>query len=232
MKTIICEKNEAVRRAAESICGLLKEKPDAVLALACGETMAPLWAELSRACREGACSLKDARIFCATEYCGVSEEKSCRHALTKGLIETTDAREENCFFPDPDAPEQTDARVKEFGGLDLAVLGLGEDCHIGYNEPGTLFDTFTHVQKLTDRTRRQLLARGFSEGELPERAVTMGVRTLTDAGKILLLAFGEAKAAAVFQMLYAKTTSYIPAAYLQIPPEVTVILDIAAAARL
>ena len=232
MKTIICEKNEAVRRAAESICGLLKEKPDAVLALACGETMVPLWAELSRACGEGACSLKDARIFCATEFCGVSEEMSCRHALTKGLIETTDAREENCFFPDPDAPEQTDARIKALGGLDLAVLGIGEDCHIGYNEPGTLFDTFTHVQKLTDRTRRQLLARGFSEGELPERAVTMGVRTLTDAGKILLLAFGEAKAAAVFQMLYAKTTSYIPAAYLQIPPEVTVILDIAAAARL
>ena len=232
MKTIICEKNEAVRRAAESICGLLKEKPDAVLALACGETMAPLWAALSRACGEGACSLKDARIFCATEFCGVSEEMSCRHALTKGLIETTDAREENCFFPDPDAPEQTDARIKALGGLDLAVLGIGEDCHIGYNEPGTLFDTFTHVQKLTDRTRRQLLARGFSEGELPERAVTMGVRTLTDAGKILLLAFGEAKAAAVFQMLYAKTTSYIPAAYLQIPPEVTVILDIAAAARL
>ena len=112
------------------------------------------------------------------------------------------------------------------------MLGLGEDCHIGYNEPGTLFDTFTHVQKLTDRTRRQLLARGFSEGEIPERAVTMGVRTLTDARKILLLAFGEAKAAAVFQMLYAKTTSYIPAAYLQIPPEVTVILDVAAAARL
>ena len=232
MKTIICEKNEAVRQAAEIVSGLLKEKPDAVLALACGETMAPLWAELSRACAEGACSLKDARILCATELCGISEEKSCRHALTKGLIETTDAREENCFFPDPDAPEQTDARIRALGGLDLAVLGVGEDCHIGYNEPGTLFDTFTHVQKLTDRTRRQLLARGFSEGELPERAVTMCVRTRTDAGKILLLAFGEAKAAAVFQMLYAKTTSYIPAAYLQISPEVTVILDDAAAARL
>ena len=232
MKTIICEKNEAVRQAADLVCGLLKEKPDAVLALACGETMAPLWAELSRACREGACSLKDARILCAAELCGVSEEKSCRHALTRGLIETTDARKENCFFPDPDAPEMTDARIEELGGLDLAVLGIGEDCHIGYNEPGTLFDTRTHVQKLTDRTKKQLLSRGFPEGELPEMAVTMGVRTLTDARKILLLAFGEAKAAAVFQMLYAKTTSYIPAAYLQIPPEVTVILDVAAAARL
>ena len=100
MKTIICEKNEAVRQAAEIVCGLLKEKPDAVLALACGETMAPLWAELSRACHEGACSLKDARIRCVTELCGVSEEKSCSHALNRGLIETTDARKENCFCPE------------------------------------------------------------------------------------------------------------------------------------
>ena len=232
MKTIICEKNEAVRRAAESICGLLKEKPDAVLALACGETMVPLWAELSRACREGACSLKDARIFCAAEFCGVSEEMSCRHALTKGLIETTDAREENCFFPDPDAPEQTDARIKALGGLDLAVLGLGENCHIGYNEPGVLFASGTHVQKLTDRTKRQLMKRGFVAEDMPESAVTMGIKTLTDAREILLLATGEDKAAAVYQMLYAKTTPYIPAAYLQIPPEVTVLLDEAAAEKL
>ena len=141
MKTIICEKNDAVRQAAEIVSGLLKEKPDAVLALACGETMAPLWAELSRACTEGACSLKDARILCATELCGVSEEKSCRRALTKGLIEMTDARKENCFFPDPDAPEKTDARIKElglkaedywwytelrkFGGVVHAGFGLG-----------------------------------------------------------------------------------------------------------
>ena len=232
MKTVICEKDEAVRQAAETVAALLRGKPDAVLALACGKTMEPLWAELSRLCQAGACSLRDARILCATELCGVSAEKSCRRALTAGLLERTDARKENCFFPDPDAPERTDALIAQFGGLDLAVLGIGENCHIGYNEPGTLFDTRTHLQKLTDRSRRQLLARGFTESELPGRAVTMGVATLTDARNILLLAFCEAKAAAVFQMLYAKTTSYIPAAYLQIPPEVTVFLDRAAAKRL
>ncbi len=232
MKTIICEKKEAVRKAAEIVCALLKEKPEAVLALACGETMAVFWEELARACREGNCSLSGARIFCVTEFCGISGEKSCRHALTAGLLEKTDVQAENCFFPDADVPEQTDALIAALGGLDLAVLGIGENCHIGYNEPGTLFNTKTHVQKLTERTRKQLLARGFTESELPEKAVTMGVGTLTDARNILLLAFGEAKAAAVFQMLYAKTTSYIPAAYLQIPTEVTVILDRAAAERL
>ena len=232
MKTIICEKNEALEKAADVVCSLLTEKPDAALALACGETMVPLWEELAGRCADGACSLAQARIFCVTELCGVSYEKSCRRALTEGLLNETDAQRDNVFFPDPDAPEETDTRIEALGGLDLAVLGIGENCHIGYNEPGTLFDTRTHVRKLTDRSKRQLLARGFAEGDLPEKAVTMGVRTLTDARKILLLAFGEAKAAAVFQMLYAKTTSYIPAAYLQIPPEVTVFLDRAAAERL
>ena len=232
MKTIICEKAEAVEKAADMICVLLREKPDAVLALACGETMRPLWEELARRCADGACSFAQARIFCVTELCGVPAEKSCRYALTAGLLEKTDARAENCFFPDPDAPEEYDARIEALGGLELAVLGIGENCHIGYNEPGTLFDTGSRVQKLTERTKKQLLKRGFSEAELPEAAVTMGVKTLTDARKILLLAFGKEKAAAVFQMLYAKTTSYIPAAYLQIPPEVTVLLDSAAAENL
>ena len=232
MKTIICEKNEAVEKAAELVAEVLRAKPDAVLALSCGETMVPLWARLAALCSEGSLSLRDARIFCVTEFCDVPEEKSCRFALTRGLIETTDAQSENCFFPDPEAPEKSDARIEALGGIDLAILGLGEDCHIGYNEPGTLFDTLTHVQKLTDRTRRQLLGRGFSEEELPGYAVTLGIRDLTRAKKILLLAFGEEKAAAVFQMLYAKTTSYVPAAYLQIPLEVTVLLDGAAAAKL
>ena len=232
MKTIICEKAEALEKAADQVCALLNEKPDAALALACGKTMEPLWAVLSKRCEKGLCSFEKARVFCVTEYCGLPEKMTCRHALTKGLVEKTDLKSENCFFPDPAAPEETDARIEAVGGLDLALLGIGENCHIGYNEPGTLFDSHTHVQKLTERTRKQLIKRGFSEGELPERAATLGIAALTDARKILLLAFGEEKAAAVFQMLYAKTTSYIPAAYLQIPPEVTVLLDGAAAEKL
>jgi glucosamine-6-phosphate deaminase len=232
MKTIICEKNKALEKAADIICSRLAEKPDTALALACGETMVPLWEKLAGRCAEGACSFTQARILCVTEYCGVPYEKSCRRALTAGLVERTDAQAENVFFPDPETPEETDRRIEAFGGLDLAVLGIGENCHIGYNEPGTLFDSRTHVQKLTERTRKQLLKRGFSEADVPETAVTMGIKTLTDSRKILLLAFGEEKAAAVFQMLYAKTTSYIPAAYLQIPLQVTVLLDGAAAEKL
>ena len=233
MKTILCKnEREWVENAVNMIRTQLSGRPESVLALACGETMKPLWKQLTEDCARGACSLKDARILCVTELCDVEEAKSCRFALTKGLLEKTGARPENCFFPDPNAPEAYDRLIDELGGIDLAVLGLGENCHIGYNEPGTLFDSRTHVQKLTDRTRRQLLKRGFSEADVPETAVTMGIKTLCGARQILLLARGEEKAAAVYQMLYAKTTSYIPAAFLQIPLNVTVLLDEGAAREL
>ena len=227
MKTEICKNtNDLVEIAVKAIQNQLNTKPDSVLALACGETMKPLWAALSDV------SMQEARVLCVTELIGAEEAKTCRHALTEGLIERTDLRPENCFFPDPDAPEAYDRLIDDLGGVDLAVLGIGEDCHIGYNEPGTLFEARTHVQKLTDRTKRQLLKRGFTEADMPEHAVTMGIHDLTKARKILLLAFGEDKSAAVYQMLYAKTTPYIPAAYLQIPPEVTVLLDEKAAGKL
>ena len=227
MKTEICKNtNDLVEIAVKAIQNQLNTKPDSVLALACGETMKPLWAALSGV------SMQEARVLCVTELIGAEEAKTCRHALTEGLIERTDLRPDNCFFPDPDAPEAYDRLIDDLGGVDLAVLGIGEDCHIGYNEPGTLFEARTHVQKLTDRTKRQLLKRGFTEADMPEHAVTMGIHDLTKARKILLLAFGEDKSAAVYQMLYAKTTPYIPAAYLQIPPEVTVLLDEKAAGKL
>ena len=229
MKTEICKTTaELVEIAAKTIQNQLNQKPDSVLALACGETMKPLWAALA----EHAPVMKDARVLCITELCGVEEGKTCRHALTEGLLRKTDIKPENCFFPDADAPEDCDRLIESLGGIDLAVLGIGEDCHIGYNEPGTLFDTATHVQKLTDRTRRQLLKRGFTEQDMPQYAVTMGVRTLTDAGEILVIASGGDKAGAVYQMVYAKTTPYIPAAYLQIPLEVTAIFDNEAAGEL
>ena len=233
MKTEICKNTtELVEFAVKAVQKQIDSKSDSVLALACGETMKPLWAKLVELCDKGELIFQNARILCVTELCGVEEAKSCRHALITGLTEKTDIKHENCFFPDPDDPEDYDRLIEDLGGIDLAVLGIGEDCHIGYNEPGTLFESRTHVQKLTDRTKRQLLKRGFTEADMPETAVTMGIKSLTDAREILLLATGEDKSAAVYQMLYAKTTPYIPAAFLQIPLEVTVLLDEAAASRL
>ncbi len=232
MRTIICEKKELAVRGAEMLANVVRNKPDAVLALACGRTMQALWEQLSEQYLERELSFDRIRVLSVTEFVGVEKENSCRRALEDGLIKKTDIKPENLFTPDSEDPKSYDRLIETLGGIDLAVLGIGEDCHIGYNEPGTLYETYTHVQKLTDRTKRQLLKRGFTEKNMPQNAVTMGIKTLTDARSILLLAEGGDKAGAVYQMVYARTTPYIPAAYLQIPLEVTAIVDTEAAREL
>ena len=232
MKTIICEKNEAYDRAARYIADCLRKKPDAVLAMSCGKTMEGMWPALVKLYEQGGVSFGKAHIFLAAELIGTEENRTCRRSLETGLLQKVDIPAENCFYPDSESPEAYDRQIDKLGGIDLAVLGIGENCHIGYNEPGTLFDTRTHVQKLTDRTKRQLLKRGFTEKNMPQHAVTMGIKTLTEARDILVLAVGGDKAGAVYQMVYAKTTPYIPAAYLQIPLEVTAIFDREAAGEL
>ena len=229
MKIIKGEAFEIEEQAARQIKDIVCAKPDAVIALAAGRDMKGLYKRLGEMCAAGEISLKNARILAVTEF---SERHDCENFLREQLLRTADISGENCFFPDAAAPEEYDRLIESFGGLDLAVLGIGQDAHIGYNEPATPFDSHTHVQKLTDRTKRQLSERGYADENMPEYAVTMGIKTLTEARNIILLAGGEDKAAAVFEMVYGKTITYIPASFLQIPTEVTVYLDTVAASRL
>ena len=232
MKTIVCEKEDCCRRAAEQILELLEQKPSAVLALACGRSMTPLFQELAGRCAAGELRVQEARVFAVTEFENCPAELSCRAQLERELLARTDLRPENCFFLSPDAAEEYEQRIAETGGLDLAVLGLGDNAHFGYNEPATPYDSRTHRQKLTDATRRQLAERFGTEAAVPAYAWTMGVKTVLEARQILVLAFGEEKAKPAFQMLYARDDSYVPAAFLQLPLNVTVYLDPAAAAKI
>ena len=201
MKTLIRAQDELFRLAADKVCSLLREKPDAALTLAAGRTMIPLW-----------------ELLC--------------EAAAERLLRKIGVPEENCFWLTEENADRCDEAIRRCGGLDLAVLGLGVNAHIGYNEPGTQFSTGCRVQKLTGKTKQQL-AWLFPDGaSVPEKAVTMGIRTLTQAKEILVLAVGEEKAKAVFDMLYARDDSVIPAAFLQIPANVTVCVDPAAGSRL
>lgn len=231
MKTIIRSREECCRLAAEEICGLLKKKPEAVLALAAGRSTRGLYQELGKLCAAGELSLRKARVFAVTEFEDCPEELSCRRDLETALA-GTDLDPAGCRFLTGETAEDYDAAIAAAGGLDLAVLGLGDNAHIGYNEPATPFDSHTHRQKLTDATRRQLASRFGGEEQVPATARTMGVKTLTQARQILLLAFGEEKAKPAFQMLYARTDSAVPAAFLQVPLNVSVYLDEAAAEKL
>ncbi len=232
MKTVISDYDELIKKAAEQIKAVLGRKPGAVLALAAGRTTAGLYEELSKMCAAGEISFKDARLFAVTEYVDCQEEKSCRHELEQGFVKKTDIREENCVFLDRDNLEQYDALIAAAGGLDLALLGLGVNAHIGFNEPATQYDTLSHMQKLTDKSRRAL-AEEFAGAEgAPEYALTMGIKTIVSAREIIVLAFGDEKSEAVFNMLYARDDSVVPAAFLQIPSDVTAYIDGAAARKL
>ena len=232
MKTLIRAQDELFRLAADKVCSLLREKPDAALTLAAGRTMFPLWELLCEAAAGGEADFSAARFFQTAEFLGVPEEKSLRRLTEERLLRKIGIPEENCFWLTEENAGRCDEAIRRCGGLDLAVLGLGINAHIGYNEPGTQFSTGCRVQKLTGKTKQQLAWLFPDAASVPEKAVTMGIRTLTQAKEILVLAVGEEKAKAVFDMLYARDDSVIPAAFLQIPANVTVYADPAAGSRL
>ena len=229
MKTLIKELPELEKSCAGEVQKLLKEKHGAVLALTAGRTTEGLYALLSDMCRRGELSFREAKIFAVTEYVGGEAANSCRSILKKQLIDNIDLPEGSFFVPEEKEPEKYDALIEAAGGIDLCILGIGINGHIGYNEPATPFDSHTHVQKLTDATHRQYQG---GERQLTEYALTMGIKTIVSSRNILLLAAGQEKADAVFKMIYGRTDSYIPAAFLQIPLDVTACVDPAAAAKL
>lgn len=231
MKTIIADYERAAQLAADRICALIEIKPDAVLALSGGKSTVTLYKELKKRYNANKLSLKSVKLFLVADYIGLEENdpRLYRSELKKALIETTDIRMENCFFIDDKNFSEYDALIAAAGGIDLCVLGIGRNAHIGFNEPATQFNTFSHRQKLTDKTRREKADAFGGEDKVPEYGVTMGIKTITQARDIIVLAFGEDKKGPVFQMLYARDDSVFPAAFLQLPLNVTVIADKAAA---
>ena len=232
MKTIISDKKSSQMRIAERISRLIKEKPDAVLALAGGRSVQGLYEALLEMHRSGKLSFAGVRVFAVAEYVDAEAAHSHRRTIYEDFLAHTDIAPENCFFPKAEECEEYERLIEAAGGIDLAVLGLGENAHIGYNEPATPFSSLTHVQKLTDATKRQNLAIFGAYDRVPEKAVTMGIKTIISAKEIFVLAFGESKAQAVHKMLYGRNDSVIPAAFLQIPMNVTAWLDEAASSEL
>lgn len=229
MKTVIAAPEELNRQIAETIKTLLAGKPEAALGLTAGRTTQGLYRLLSQMCTQKEISFAKAKVFAVTEYVGAQPGCSCRDILLRELIDHTDLNPANFFLPDENAPEQYDAAIRSAGGLDLCLLGIGINGHIGYNEPATPFDSLTHLQKLTDATRRQYAG---TDRQLTEQALTMGIKTIVSSRETLLLATGPEKADAVFKMIYGRTDSTVPAAFLQIPLEVTAYIDPAAAGKL
>lgn len=217
-------------KAAAEVKQLLAEKPDAVLALSAGEDCLRLLERLAEMQQAGEICFSRAKFFAVTEFC--AGEHSIKDRLTEAFLSCVDVDKDNCFFLAEDNVEQYDEMLSACGGIDLAILDIGLNARIGFNEPATPFDSLTHRQKLSDSSRRELAPLFGTEEKVPEYGLTMGIKTLVSARSIMLLATGESRAEPVFRMLYGRNDSYVPAAFLQIPLNVTVYLDGASAQKL
>lgn len=232
MQLIVTDPQQAAVRAAGLYVDLLRRKPDAVLGLATGSTPLGLYARLAALYRAGELSFRRATSFNLDEYVGLpaTHDQSYRYFMEHNLFSHVDLPAERTHVPSGlDVSDAAlagyDAAIEAAGGIDLQLLGLGGNGHIGFNEPGTPFGLGTHVVELTARTRQDNARFFASLDEVPTHAATMGVKTVMHARAILLLAFGSAKAEAVRAALIGPVTEEVPASVLQLHPDVTVICD-------
>lgn len=239
MKLIVASPETAAVQAAGLYVDLLGRKPDAVLGLATGSTPLGLYARLAALHREGALSFANATSFNLDEYVGLppTHDQSYRYFMEHNLFAHIDLPAARVHVPSgldvsDAALSGYDAAIEAAGGIDLQLLGLGGNGHIGFNEPGTPFALGTHVVALTERTRRDNARFFATPDEVPTHAATMGVKTVMHARAILLLAFGRAKAEAVRASFAGPVTPDVPASVLQLHPNVTVFCDEEAASLL
>jgi glucosamine-6-phosphate deaminase len=242
MEVII--KNDALsgsHAAAGVVARLIREKPDAVLGLATGSTPLLLYKELIRMHREEGLDFSQVTTFNLDEYIGLPADhtQSYYRFMRDNLFSQINIRPENAHIPDgmtPDVPAFCAAYEKEIvdaGGIDLQVLGIGSDGHIGFNEPSSSFASRTRIKTLTLQTVSDN-ARFFDgdESKVPHHCITMGIGTIMDARGVLMLAFGENKAEAVAATVEGPITALIPASVLQQHPHAKLFIDESAASKL
>jgi glucosamine-6-phosphate deaminase len=236
-RLIVLEDAAAVAdHATAHIVQRLKAKPGLVLGFPTGETPRGIYARLVKAYRSGGVSFANAASFNLDEYLGLPpDHPASYHAyMREMLFRHIDIDPARAHLPNGLAGDATaeglryERAITEVGGIDLMVLGIGGNGHIGFNEPGSPFDTRTRPVRLTEATRAAN-KHSFPAGEtVPESAITMGIATILDAREILLVATGPAKAAALAAALHGPQSPQCPASVLRCHPAVTVVCDGAA----
>lgn len=238
MEVIILKDYEAVsKKAFEVMKEVVANKEDAVLGLATGSTPIGLYENMIKDHKENGTSYAKCQSFNLDEYVGLPRDhkESYYTFMHTNLFSGIDIKEENVHLPYGDTKADCEAYEKAMENVhvDVQVLGIGANGHIGFNEPGTSFDEETHIVTLTEKTRQDN-ARFFDNdiNQVPTHAITMGIATIMKAGKILLIATGANKADAVAAMINKAPNTDCPASVLQNHNDVVVILDEAAASKL
>ncbi|MDF2634522.1 MAG: Glucosamine-6-phosphate deaminase [Pelosinus sp.] len=224
-------------RAARIVAGQIYLKPNSILGLATGSTPLLMYKELIRVHKEVGLDLSEIVTFNLDEYLGLPKEdqQSYHYYMFHHFFNHINIKKKNIFIPDgmvQDVGQECknyDENIKEMGGIDLQVLGIGNNGHIGFNEPDIKFEATTHKVKLDDETIHAN-ARFFATiEEVPRFAISMGIKTIMHAKKVLLLVSGENKAEVLYHALYGGITPEIPASILQLHQDVTVIVEESAA---
>ncbi len=240
MKIIIAKtKDEFGKAAYAEIKSVLLSDASATLGLATGSTPLPLYDEMAKDYSEGNVSYAHVKTFNLDEYVGlpIDHPESYINFMTRNLFSRVDINMDNVNIPNGNAPdiEKECARYSALlskANIDIQVLGIGGNGHIAFNEPNTPFDSTTHQVMLTEKTISDNARFFDSIDQVPKSALTMGIGEIVKAKKILILATGSNKADAVYAMLRCPVAESCPASILQTHPDVTLILDEAAAVKL
>lgn len=226
-------KDQLGKEAAAFIARTIESKPDAVLGLATGGTPIDTYKELIRLHQLKQLSFKQTRTVNLDEYAGLDpdHQNSYMTYMKRHLFDHIDLPEDQYFLPNGYASNlekeclKYDQLIQDLAGIDLQLLGIGQNGHIGFNEPGTPFDSKTHIVQLDENTR-QANARYFSSiDEVPKYAITMGIASILSSKKILLLASGKSKAQVIQYLEQAEIHPDFPASALKLHQDVTIFID-------
>lgn len=231
--------NDMSRKAANIISAQIIMKPDCVLGLATGSTPIGAYKQLVEWYNKGDLDFSEVTTVNLDEYRGLSRdnEQSYYYFMNENLFEKVNINKKNTFLPDgmeqdiETACQKYNDIIHSVGGVDLQLLGLGHNGHIGFNEPGVVFETETHCVNLSERTIKANTRFFTSENDVPRQAYTMGIKTIMSAHKILVVVSGEEKADIVKTAFFGPVTPQIPASILQLHNDVTLVADEAALSK-
>ncbi|MBU4472735.1 MAG: glucosamine-6-phosphate deaminase [Actinomycetia bacterium] len=225
--------NKMSKLAAEMVAEQIINKPNTVLGLATGSTPVGMYRELVRMHREGDLDLSQVKTFNLDEYLGLSPEhsQSYHYYMYENFFKYVNIREENIHIPKGNAEDPVqecldyEKKIKGLGGIDLQILGIGVNGHVGFNEPNINLEARTHIIQLSNETITANSRFFKNLDEVPKKAITMGMATIMKSKKIILMAWGAEKKKPILKVISGPIATEVPASLLQVHNDVILIVD-------